>query len=141
MLKMTNKDTKTTPTDAIPVSLLVALNRYLRLWSDNIFVNFHQVYKRGLYCVESVRIRRFSGPYFPAFGLNMERYFVPFRIQSECGNLRTRKTPNTNTFHAVLRKHPVKYLWLTFLTKTVKGFQPLTFFRKKFHYVKYRNFT
>ena len=33
----------------------------------------------------------FSGPYFPAFGLNTERYFVPLRIQSECGKLRTRK--------------------------------------------------
>ena len=26
--------------------------------------------------VKSVRIRRFSGPYFPAFGLNMERYGI-----------------------------------------------------------------
>ena len=28
------------------------------------------------YCVKSVRIRSFSGPYFPAFGLNTERYSV-----------------------------------------------------------------
>ena len=33
----------------------------------------------------------FSGPYFPAFGLNMERYSVSLRIQSECGKIRTRK--------------------------------------------------
>ena len=33
----------------------------------------------------------FSGPYFPAFWLNTERYFVSLRIQSECGKLRTRK--------------------------------------------------
>ena len=33
----------------------------------------------------------FSGPYFPAFGLNTERFFVSFRIQSECGKIRTRK--------------------------------------------------
>ena len=26
---------------------------------------------------------------------------VSFRIQSECGKIRTRKTPNTDTFHAV----------------------------------------
>ena len=26
-----------------------------------------------------------SGPYFPAFGLNMERYKVSLRIQSKCG--------------------------------------------------------
>ena len=25
------------------------------------------------HCVKSVRIRRYSGPYFPAFGLNKER--------------------------------------------------------------------
>ena len=27
-------------------------------------------------CVESVRIRSYSAPYFPAFGLNTERYGV-----------------------------------------------------------------
>ena len=32
----------------------------------------------------------FSGPYFPAFGLNTERYFVSLLIQSECGKIRTR---------------------------------------------------
>ena len=32
-----------------------------------------------------------SGPYFPAFGLNMERYPVSLRIYSECGKIRTRK--------------------------------------------------
>ena len=31
-----------------------------------------------------------SGPYFPAFGLNMERYKVSLCIQSECGKIRTR---------------------------------------------------
>ena len=33
----------------------------------------------------------FSGPYFPAFGLNTERYEVFLRIQSKCGKIRTRK--------------------------------------------------
>ena len=28
------------------------------------------------HCMKSVRIRSFSGPYFPAFGLNTERYGV-----------------------------------------------------------------
>ena len=28
------------------------------------------------YCVKSVRIRSYSGPHFPGFGLNKERYFV-----------------------------------------------------------------
>ena len=35
--------------------------------------------------VKSVRIRSYSGPYFPVFGLNTERYSVSLRIQSECG--------------------------------------------------------
>ena len=45
----------------------------------------------------------FSGLYFPEFGLNMKKYSVSFRIQSECGKIviGTRKTPNPNTFHAV----------------------------------------
>ena len=48
-----------------------------------------------LHCVKSVRIRKYSGPHFPAFG-------VYLRIQSECGKMRTRITPNMNTFYAVL---------------------------------------
>ena len=42
----------------------------------------------------------FSGPYFPAFGLNTKIY-VSLRIQSECGEIRTRETPHLYTFHAV----------------------------------------
>ena len=55
-----------------------------------------------MHCVKSVRIRSYSGLYFPAFGLNTERYSVSLRIQSECGKMRTRITPNTDTFHAVM---------------------------------------
>ena len=43
----------------------------------------------------------FSGPHFPAFGLNAERYGGSLRILSECGKIRTRITPNTGTFYAV----------------------------------------
>ena len=53
------------------------------------------------HCVKSVHIWSFSDPYFPAFGLNTERYSVFLRLQSECGKIRTRKTPNTDTFYAV----------------------------------------
>ena len=57
-------------------------------------------------CVKSIRIRNFSCPYFPAFGLNAvsrsrTEYSVSLRIQSECGKIRTRITPNTDTFYAV----------------------------------------
>ena len=51
--------------------------------------------------MKSIPIRIFFGLYFPAFGLNTERCSVPFHIQSECGEIRTRKTPNTDSFHAV----------------------------------------
>ena len=52
-------------------------------------------------------IRSFSGSYFPAFGLNTERYGVSLCIQSKCGKVRTGKTANTNTFHAVLNKDEI----------------------------------
>ena len=50
-------------------------------------------------------IRSFSGPYFPAFRLNTEKYSVSLLIKSEYRKMRTRKTQNTDTFHAVLRSH------------------------------------
>ena len=41
----------------------------------------------------------FSGPYFPVFGLNKERYSVSLRIQSECGKKTDwKKTPNLTLF-------------------------------------------
>ena len=55
-----------------------------------------------LHCVKSVCIQSFSGPYFPAFGLNTERHSVSLHIQSKSGKIRTIKTPNTEIFHAVL---------------------------------------
>ena len=55
-----------------------------------------------IHCVKSVRIRSYSVPYFPAFGRNMERYGVSLRTQSECGKMRTRIIPKTDTFHAAI---------------------------------------
>ena len=57
------------------------------------------------HCVKSVRIRSYSRPHFSAFGLNTERYSLSLRIQSECGKMRTRITPNTDTFYAVTSLH------------------------------------
>ena len=37
----------------------------------------------------------------PEFGLNTERYGIYLHIQCKCGKIRTRKTPNMDTFHAV----------------------------------------
>ena len=53
------------------------------------------------HCVKNVRIRSYSGPYFPAVGRNAERYGVSLCIKSKCGKMQTRKTPNMDTFDAV----------------------------------------
>ena len=45
-----------------------------------------------------VQIRIFSGPYFPAFGLNTERYSV---FSPNAGKYGPVKTPYLDTFHAV----------------------------------------
>ena len=51
--------------------------------------------------MKNVRISSFSGPYFPAFGLNTERH----ELFSQCGKIRTGKTLNANTFHAVINEN------------------------------------
>ena len=68
----------------------------------NLFPHSTQ-YMLNIHCVKSARIRSYSGPYFPAFGMNTERYSVFLRIQFECGKTRTRITPNTDTFYAVIQ--------------------------------------
>ena len=45
----------------------------------------------GNHSVKGVRTRRYSAPHFPAFRLNTERFSV-------CQKMRTRITPNTDTF-------------------------------------------
>ena len=61
-----------------------------------------------LQCVKSVRVRSFSDRYFPAFLLNTERSLC---IQSEYRKIQTRKTPNTDTFCAVLIWYFYYWLW------------------------------
>ena len=56
-------------------------NKQIELQKDHI-----QLIKY-VHCVKSVRIRGYSGPHFPAFGLNVERYGVSLRIQSDCGKM------------------------------------------------------
>ena len=45
------------------------------------------------YCMKGFRIRSFSGPYFPAFGLNTDIYSVSLHIQSECAKIRAKPLP------------------------------------------------
>ena len=63
-------------------------------------------------------------PHFPTFGLNTGSYSVSLRIQSECGKIRTRITPNTDTFYAVDQS-----LRVAFPKETSKS-RPEVFFKK-----------
>ena len=65
---------------------------------------------RFKHCVKSVRIRSYSGPYLPTFELNSERYRVSLCIQSECRKIRTRRTPNRDTFEAMMLQYLEMYL-------------------------------
>ena len=71
------------------------------LWLVVILPLCHNLFWYTILCVKSVRIQSFSGPYFPTFRLNTERYSVSLHIQSECEKLLTWKTPNTEIFHAL----------------------------------------
>ena len=53
------------------------------------------------HCVKGASIRNYSGSHFPALGLNTERYEVSLRIQSKCGKMLIKITPNVDTFYAV----------------------------------------
>ena len=64
------------------------------------------------YCFRLVNIKNSNfedivSTYFLAFGLTTEGYSVSLYIQSKCGKMRTRITPNMDTFD-VLKKFCVK---------------------------------
>ena len=93
---------------------------HLTLLTPHVIPCFHLISLCGNHCVKNVQIRRYSGPYFPAFGLNTERYGVFLRIQSECGKMRTKITLNTDIFHAGNFVETCSFLWfLTTLWKTM----------------------
>ena len=80
-----------------------------------------------LHCVKSVRIRSFSGPYFPAFGLNTERKSI--YVQSECGKIRTR-TRYDNYYKIDARNHVrVSEFWPMWRTwRNTKNIRHHTFY-------------
>ena len=57
----------------------------------NIFSSDLGAFSYKNHCVKVSKYGVFSSLYFPAFGLNRERYGLSLRIQSECGKIRTRK--------------------------------------------------
>ena len=89
---------------------------------------FYQTLKLILLCAKINTTRKmsvfgvFSGLYFPAFGMNKEIYKVNLRIQSECGKMHTRKTPNTDNFHAVQHwtKHGSRKLQLFHIRSRIR---------------------
>ena len=46
------------------------------LLNNDIIYHIDPVFTKQIRCVQRVRIRNYSGPYFPAFELNTERYEV-----------------------------------------------------------------
>ena len=80
---------------------------------------------QNTHCVKSVGIQSFSDPYFLAFWQNTERWELSQSIQSKCGKMRTRKTPNTDTFHVVTRN--------TITTKLCVQMGHLRYFSAGFH--------
>ena len=61
---------------------------------------FEDIFQNIFYCMRSVRIWSFSGPFFPAFEPNTDIHTVSHHVQSKCDKMRTWKTLNTDTFHA-----------------------------------------
>ena len=85
----------------IPNYPQLSSGRVAVLISRNLSENTNFVREKSIasHCVKSIRIRSYSGPHFLAFELNT----VSLLIQSEYGKMLTRITPNTDTFHAVLK--------------------------------------
>ena len=71
------------------------------IWNPAICSCENGKYLENIHCVKGLRIRNYSGPYFPVFGLKLERYGVSRHIQSECGKMWTGIILNTDTFYAV----------------------------------------
>ena len=69
---------------------LIIIAMILKLYKKYKETSLHERLK-SFHCVKSVQNGDFPGPYFPVFGLNMERYSVSLRTQSKCRKIRTRK--------------------------------------------------
>ena len=87
------KERKYQPSQVFDTLIIVDIGNYEIIWLYINNVNQGNVINNDYlndnsntdnsHCVKSVRIRSFSGPYFPAFGRNTERYSLSLHIQSE----------------------------------------------------------
>ena len=90
---------------------------WLLLYADLVFLLLNSETYSEAYCI-------YSEIYFIHTDIHCVKRSISLRIQSECGKVRTRITPNTDTFYAVI----VKYLCRSFFTKFVNYFSQLTIF-------------
>ena len=80
----------------------------------------------------------FLGPYFPAIGLNTERYSVSLRIQSECRKIQTRKNFAFERFsHSGLSKVSWKFRIPTIYNSAVISPWNLLFLKKVTYFSVY----
>ena len=63
--------------------------------------------------------------YFPAFGLNRERYFVSLRIQSECGKIQTRNNSVFGHFSRSVSCAQLRLKWRA-VCQVVRFISPLS---------------
>ena len=113
----------------------IARCHYCWLWSYFLFVStvtvqinqswdfFWSLYSRSGMIVWEKRPNPeyFSGPYFPAFGLNtdMEIYEVNLPIFPDAEKKQTRKLPVFDTFHAVIRAIASVFTYLFHMWKYI----------------------
>ena len=82
---------------------------YIYIYNIYIYIYIHiYIYMYTyvyIYIIHKSSLRKkhpYSELFWSTFGLNTGRYGVSFCIQSECGKIQTKITPNTDTFHAVV---------------------------------------
>ena len=70
-----------------------------------------KIMRKHSHCVKSVRIRSYSGPYFPAFGLNAERspYSVQMQEKTDQNNSEYGHFSRSIWFYVVFRRHTMEH--------------------------------
>ena len=83
--------------------------------------------------VMSVRNRSLSGMYFPAVGLNPERYFGSLRIQSKCEKIRNKKLRIRTLFPSAAYRILITFLQLS-NSECCRYFHVLNIYRRFLHW-------
>ena len=80
---------------------------------------------RKQHCIKSVRIRSYSGPHFPAFGLNTEFCISPYSVQ-----MRENADQNNSEYRHFSRSAESSVFHLTLLTMAKQRKTMIQFFKK-----------